>query len=248
MKTVAELMNLGPGEVASIAGCGGKTTLMWGLARHYQNQRVLVTTSTKIGWPAREKYDTITDARDISALLPPAHVKAGVHLTGTLYDDLAHIKSLPLSDLGALCPHFDKILIEADGSRLLPVKGWGEHEPVIADFTTVTIGVATIWAEGRSIDEDTVHRPQIFCRLAGAGMGEVLTLAHMAAATGHPEGLMARAVGRRILLINQLDDAAAIDRAREFVKLLRPDFLHSLDMVIGASLERGGATLLWKKP
>lgn len=247
MKAVADLLALEAGEVVSIAGCGGKTTLMWGLARYYRNQRVLATTSTKIGWPPRDKYDTITDAKDIARLCPPTALKAGIHLAGTLYDEQAHIKSLPISDLGALCPNFDKIFIEADGSRLLPVKGWDKHEPVIPPFTSVTVGVATIWAEGRNIGENTVHRPHIFCRLTGASMGKTLTLEHMAAATAHPDGLMARAAGRRILLINRLDDAVALKQARAFVKLLPTSFLNELESVVGACLERGSATLLWKK-
>lgn len=246
MKTLAALLALRAGEVVSIAGCGGKTTLMWSLARHYRNEKVLVTTSTKIGRPPSHAYDSITDADEIARLLPPETVAPGVHLAGTLYDEFAHVKSLPLADLGALCPHFDKIFIEADGSKLLPVKGWAEHEPVIPDFTTLTIGIATIRAEGRAIDENTVHRPRLFCRIAKAVMGEALTLAHMAAAAAHPEGLMGRATGRKILLVNQLDDAAAFERARAFVRLLPLEFLHGLHSVIGTSLAHGHTECLWK--
>lgn len=244
MKAIADLLGLSAGEVVSLCGCGGKTTLLWGLARYFAHERVLVTTSTKIGRPSRDKYDSVTDAKKIGDLLFPANVAPGVHLAGTLYEDKTHVKSLRLSDLEAIIPSFDKTFIEADGSRLLPVKGWEKHEPVIPAFTTLTIGVATIWAEGRVIDENTVHRPHIFCRIAGAKPGEALSLAHMARATAHPEGLMARAIGRKILLINQLDDNAAITRARDFIALLPPTFLNGLEAVIGASARLGTATLL----
>lgn len=247
MKKIADLLDLRPKEVVSICGCGGKTTLMWGLARHYEHERVLVSTSTKIGRPSRDKYDRLTEAENISALLPPASIAPGVHLAGTLHEDKTHVTSLPLSDLEAIIPGFDKTFIEADGSRLLPVKGWDKHEPVIPPYTTLTIGVATIWAEGRSIDENTVHRPHIFCLLAGAHMGENLTLAHMAAATAHPEGLMARAIGRKILFINQLDDEAALDKARDFTALLPASFLHDMDMIVGGSAKLGSASLLYSR-
>lgn len=237
---------MGSGEVVAICGCGGKTTLLWGLARHFRQERVLVTTSTKIGRPAALLYDSVTDAREVARLAPPNPVPPGVHLAGTLFEDRTHVKSLPLEDLGALRPNFDKTLIEADGSRLLPVKGWDAHEPVIPEFVTLTVGVATVWAEGRPVDDNTVHRPHIFCRLTGARLGEPLTLAHLAAAAARPQGLMHRARGRKILLINQLDDAAALRRAREFVNLLPQSFLQSLEAVIGASLEQGRADLLYR--
>lgn len=247
MKKIAELLNLNAREVVSICGCGGKTSLMWGLARHYAAERVLVSTSTKIGHASRDKYDTITDAREIGSMMPPAIIAPGVHLVGTLHEDKAHVKALPLSDLEALIPGFDKIFIEADGSRLLPVKGWDAHEPVIPAFTTLTIGVATIWAEGRAIDENTVHRPHRFCQLTKAAPGDALSLGHMATAAAHPNGLMGRATGRKILFINQLDDEAAISRAREFVRLLPQDFLDGLEAVIGGSVRHGSAIILHKK-
>nr|WP_279381006.1 hypothetical protein [Enterococcus faecalis] len=41
----------------SIVGSGGKTSLMWALAKTYRKEAVLVSTTTKIGFPQRQLYD-----------------------------------------------------------------------------------------------------------------------------------------------------------------------------------------------
>lgn len=244
MKAIAKSLSLKENEAVAIIGCGGKTTLLWGLARHYDYLRVLATTTTKIGRPKANLYDSVSDAAQLEPLLPPAIVAPGVHLAGTLYEDATHVTSLPLESIEALLPSFDLVLMEADGSRTLPVKGWGKHEPVVPAFTSTTIGVATIHAEGLAIDERTVHRPEIFCRLSGARPGQALSLAHMAAATAHPEGLMAKAAGRKILLLNQIDSPEALAKAREFKALLPQNFLASLDRVLAVSMHTGSASII----
>lgn len=248
MKAIADLLALKDGDVASIIGCGGKTTLLWGLARHYRKRRVLVSTTTKIGWPPTTYYDSLIQTGQTASLLPPAQIPPGVRLVGSLHNaaDKNHILSLPPDELAALCPGFDLVLLEADGSRNLPVKGWAEHEPVIPQYSSVTIGLATISAEGRPVDERLVHRPDIFCAISGAKPGEAIGLAHLAAAAAHPRGLMRRAVGRKIIIVNQLDDAAALERARAFTALLPPDFLSGLQLVMGASFLRNFAAPLWE--
>lgn len=244
MKEIAKGLSLKANEAVAIIGCGGKSTLLWGLARHYDYMRVLVTTSTKIGRPQAQLYDSISDIAELGRLMPPAKIAPGVHLAASLYGDSTHVSSLPLEAIEAMRPGFDLVLIEADGSRTLPVKGWAGHEPVVPAFTTTTIGLATIHAEGLPIDKNTVHRPEIFCLLSGAGQGEKLSLAHLAAATAHSNGLMAKARGRKILLINQIESAAALAKAREFKALLPQNFLDSLDRVLAVSLHAGTATTI----
>ena len=43
-------------EIVSIVGSGGKTSLMWALAKTYRKEAVLVSTTTKIGFQ-RQLYD-----------------------------------------------------------------------------------------------------------------------------------------------------------------------------------------------
>lgn len=247
MNKIVQCLGLEGREVVSISGCGGKTTLLWRLAGHFRAERVLASTTTKIGSPPKTLYDSLTDARELERLLePPAPVAPGVHVAGTLYEVEEYIKSLPLSDLEALLPSFDKVLLECDGSRGLPVKGWARHEPVIPDFTTVSACLATIWAEGRPLDGRIVHRPEIFCRISGAAPGEPLSLRHMAAALAHPESMLAQSHGRKILLINQLDEAESMRKAEELLSLFPNEFLQGLDRVVGGSITTGKAEILWK--
>jgi molybdenum cofactor cytidylyltransferase len=59
------------------------------------------------------------------------------------------------------------LLVEADGSRMLPVKAPGRHEPVLPTATTVLIPVGGMDAIGQVIHEQIVHRPQQLLHLLG---------------------------------------------------------------------------------
>lgn len=241
MKMLADLLGLAAGDIVSIIGCGGKTSLLWGLAKHYRHERVLVSTTTKIGRPPSSFYDNLIDATQLEKLMRPEKIKPGIYLSGTLNVVKDHVKSLTLPALESISKNFDKILLEADGSRTLPVKGWAKHEPVVPGFSSVTIGLVTISAEGRTLNEDTVHRPDLFCSISGAQPNKPISLEHLAAATVHPAGLMSRACGRKILLINQLDSTTELERAKTFISFLPKHFQRDLNMIIGASIAQGKA-------
>lgn len=59
----------------------------------------------------------------------------------------------PASEIGRLLNYCDVLLIEADGSKGLPVKVPAEHEPVIIPETQVVIGCAGLTAIGEMIQE-----------------------------------------------------------------------------------------------
>ncbi|NJL93462.1 MAG: putative selenium-dependent hydroxylase accessory protein YqeC, partial [Anaerolineae bacterium] len=54
----------------------------------------------------------------------------------------------------------DTILVEADGSRRLPLKAPHPHEPVIPPATTLLVPVAGMDAVGQPFDESTVYNPE----------------------------------------------------------------------------------------
>lgn len=199
-----------PKDVVSIIGAGGKTSLMFYLAREAKNQgmRVLVTTSTRIRVPEESQYDSI----DLSGkLFSDREIQdAGVYVGGLPAEDPSKITGVRSDLLAYQCKKFDLVLIEADGAAEKPLKGWKSTEPVIADFTSTTIGVVDIQTIGKQISEDLVHRLEIFSQITGADEGENVQLGHLLRMIVHNKGLFGSALGREILFINKVESAMDI--------------------------------------
>ncbi|MFV0436314.1 MAG: selenium cofactor biosynthesis protein YqeC [Desulfopila sp.] len=204
-------LGLGRGDVVSIVGAGGKTTLMFRLATEARalGLRVLVTTSTRIFIPDRGAYDRI----DLSgALFAGKRLdEPGIYVGGRLGHGPGKVGGVDDDLLIRQKKHFDLVLIEADGSAGRPLKGWRQYEPVVHAATTVTVGIVDIQTIGCPVDERMVHRMEIFCRLTGARPGDAISADHLLQLIDHRQGLFAKARGRRILYINKVE---SIDQQR----------------------------------
>jgi probable selenium-dependent hydroxylase accessory protein YqeC len=247
MPRLTDIIDFQRGEAVAIVGSGGKTSLMWLLAAaHAQEQnKVLVTTTTKIRRPAADQYQELRSSESLPVLpFGPGIVLAGDEAPG----GKGKLGPLKPGVLEAALPYFDYTFLEGDGSRNLPLKGWAGHEPVAPEFITCTIGVVTLWPVGHKVSEEIVHRLPLFCEISGAREGEALSLEHVAAAVAHPRGLMKGSRGRRILYINQVEDWRDKDRALELLSLLPPAFLETLSLVASGSVRRDEGHILWRRP
>ena len=121
-QTVAAALGIEPG-LCAIIGSGGKTSLLLRLAEELPG-RVIVCTSTRILPPPLPLY-TGADEAALAALLQ-AH---GVVCTGTAAE--RGKLAAPALPFAALCRLADYVLVEADGSKHLPLKAHLAHEPVI---------------------------------------------------------------------------------------------------------------------
>jgi len=225
--------NLRPNDVVCLIGCGGKTSLLYRLARENRSGRVLLAATTKFLEPPKACYD-----RRLAEGETPG---PGINLFG-----------LPTPDgkLGGLPPgwlsgeiNFDGLaLLEADGSRQLPLKGWTDYEPVIPSRTNATIGIATLQPVGRVYQRETAHRPDLFQKLTGATPGARITLEHISAMISGDGGMFSQAAGRKILFINQIESPEGERLARRLARQLPPAFREQLDSIWAGSLLRGTAS------
>jgi len=110
-------------------------------------------------------------------------------------------------------------LLECDGAKERPLKGWAMHEPVVPAFTTVTIGVLPLWVIGQRVCAETVHRVPEFCRITGAAPGDTVTLRHLVCIVNHPDGLFAKARGRKLLFLNNLENLKIEGEESDFLTL-----------------------------
>ncbi len=132
------------------------------------------------------------------------------------------------------------VLVEADGSRGLPLKAHAAHEPVVPRRTALAVIVVGAAGFGKPIAE-AVHRPELFCALAGAApqdAAEPEAVARVLAAEigagcfgpgrgcaveGAPprETAPADAATRRLaILVNQADTEGRRGQAERFLEAL----------------------------
>ncbi len=133
--TITEALQLRLPEhaVISVVGAGGKTSLIFAWAHELAaaGKNVVITTTTHMYRPERMEEDGIRivvsddPERPDKVMAPPAEVLDGLRDTA------------------------DVVLIEADGSRRMPLKWPADREPVIPDYTDVTVCVAGLSALGR---------------------------------------------------------------------------------------------------
>ena len=122
---IAPLLNIGRGVTALIGG-GGKTTMLYTLTEELRKKgTVLLCTSTHIMRPTQYEVLERAGEAEISAAL-------SAHGAVCVGEPSAEGKLGPPSlSFDALAQLADYVLVEADGSRRLPLKAHAPHEPVI---------------------------------------------------------------------------------------------------------------------
>lgn len=211
-----ELLQIKPG-VTAVIGSGGKTTLLAALARELPGMVILCTTTHILPFPEMPFLEAPT-ASDL--------LRHRVICVGTPQADGK--LTAPACTIASLRALADYVLVEADGSRQLPLKAHAPHEPVIPAEAAQTICVIGASGFGRPIC-DVVHRPELFCRLTGADWHAPATPA-LAAHAIAAEGLCDR------VFVNQLDAPADWPLAAALVQQLSVP-------VAGGSLRTGSYQL-----
>ncbi len=202
----------------SFVGAGGKTSLLLHFARELASdgRPVLVTTTTQLA-DTRNGGEG-NDVRIVFRpdLEPPAAGEvpadpeplAGITLlVARPADEAGKLKGIHPSHIARLRSTWGLVLVEADGSRRLPIKAPAPYEPVVPDETDLVVGVIGLDALGWPMDERTVHRPGRFAAVTGCAPGDPIVWDHLVALARHPEGLFARTHGRRVVLLNKVDES-----------------------------------------
>lgn len=195
MNEFAEALQVRPGLTAIIGG-GGKTTLLYRLARELEGRgSVIVTTSTHIFKPT-----------DLPFALTAGKV-SGILCVGMPCENGK--LSAPQQSFRELTALADYVLVEADGSAGRPLKTHAPHEPVIppeADQVICVVGASGL----NHPAVEKVHRPERFIALSGSETATPETVAAV---------LKKEALHTRVL-INQADSPERIDAAGKLARLL----------------------------
>ena len=158
--------------IISVVGSGGKTTLIKKLAAQYTNEgkTVFVTTSTHM---FIEEDTLLTDDADtiIHRLQEKCYAMAGI-------PEGEKIKALSRETYEAVCSFADVVLVEADGSKRLPLKYPNASEPVIPENTDEIIVVCGLNAVGQKA-KDVCHRLELVKASLGIQDDTVITASHV---------------------------------------------------------------------
>lgn len=252
-----------PACVAFI-GAGGKTTAMFRLASELSsNVNVIVTATTHLGdWQTKFADKHIISGMDTLD-------EAGLDFQGILLitgetdgDRLQPVTRPLLNQIYRYCKsHSTSLLVEADGSRQKPLKGWADHEPPIPEFADMVVHVAGLGGLGRPLDEEYVHRPQVFSQLSGLSEGETISPEAIVRVLTDPKGGLKNIPdnAKRIVFLNQADTPELQSRARAIMmsllsayhsvtvgSLLNEEIYAVHEPVAGVVLAAGGSTRFGK--
>ncbi len=226
--TLPTAFNLRPhNELIAFVGGGGKTSLLFALGAALPGRRIL-TTTTRIFAAQMSRAEvviffTAEHAEDAEAKIGEALDEVGVCLVvGGIVGDKAVGVPPELPGAWLARPDVDFVLVEADGSRMRPIKAPAAHEPVIPPETTLVVPVVGIDAlDGRFLD--ITHRPEIAAQLLPHLVtGERLSVADVARLMAHPQGgLKGVPDGARVVpFINKVETAAQRSDARQIAQQL----------------------------
>ena len=202
---IASLLHIGRGVTALIGG-GGKTTLLYALAEELRPLgTVVLCTSTHIRVP--ERYPPVTGG---AVAIAAALAADGVICAGTPAENgKLTAPPVPFDELASLA---DYVLVEADGSRGLPLKAHAPHEPVIPANAGNVILVAGADGFGKPVSR-VCHRPERWAALAGCAPDAAITPALEARV------ILAEGLGDRVY-VNKVETAADYTAAEELSRYL----------------------------
>ena len=204
------------GHVISLVGGGGKTTLLYALARWYsaQRQRVLVSTTTHIQRPDAN-YAPDEAARD-ALWQAGTYAVAGVPAEGEKLTMPPH-----LADWMA---EADTVLLEADGAKRHPCKAPAAHEPVLLRSSDIVLAAAGLSAVGKPL-QDVCFRLEAACTLLAVPPETPLTPALLAKLLADDAGGR-KSVGTRkfYAVLNQADDEACRAAGEQTLAILKETY------------------------
>ena len=202
-------------RMTALVGAGGKTTLMYALARRMADagRRVVCTTTTKI-FPPENGLPVVLlegEADPVAAVHDALRAAPCVVAAGRPLPDVRKLDGVSPRMLGVLSAALPDVLflVEADGAARKPLKAPAAHEPVLPEPLDCCVAVVGLDSVGQPLDDVHVHRSALVCAAAGQEPGSPVTPATLACPAGC----------RRLVFANKGDGPGALGAASEAAAL-----------------------------
>ena len=217
-------LGISSGDAVAFVGAGGKSSAILTIADELTEagMTVLVAPTTKMFLKEAEKIGPLLTSEDLDELRTKARETLSGGVSGVVVGSgllsKNRVGGVEPAWISALASLADVVLVEADGSRRRPIKGTAEHEPVLPDSATLVVAVGNIGAFGMPVDEEHVHRPEIFSKLTGIGLGQSITARAFALALaqgsldGIPENARAAALITGVEPGQSMSNASVVTR------------------------------------
>ena len=157
----------------ALTGGGGKTSLIFRLAREYvsENRKVIVATTTHMAWDPGQPFAPANDPEKIADQI----YRYGFTVTGCELADIQKLGACSAQELRWMRELCDVMLVEADGAGRKPLKVPRDYEPVIPEQTDLVIGVIGLDCLGEKIC-DTAHRPREVAAFLEKSISDTVTV------------------------------------------------------------------------
>ncbi len=220
-------------KIISFVGGGGKTSLIYELGHELSRlgKKVIITTTTHMFMP--KDNVVITGKKDdiIKLLYSENMITVGMlcdeNATKFEHNQFEHKKTVgeiqkgQLKKIGGLSKEMavslieltDFVLVEADGSKRLPLKIPAEHEPVILEGSNLVVGVCGIDAIGKSIKEKC-HRSNLVSRFLDTDEEHIINPHDIAKILSSVYGQRKNVECHYKVIINKADNIRDIEKAK----------------------------------
>ncbi len=197
----------------SVIGAGGKSTLIAKIAQVLYDEKIIITTTTKIYKPKDHFFLTEIDETMLANAMKENRVM-------TVGADLGEKLGCPMMVFFDYAHGYaERILIEADGANRKPMKVPNESEPVYVPNTDCIIAVLGLSALGKPLKE-ICHRSELAAEILGKCTEDVVSVEDLMKIVRHPKGIFKHApdVPKKVIF-NQLDTILNKDMIKELDEL-----------------------------
>lgn len=252
---IIKLLELNKKNIISIAGGGGKSSLLYTLSKsikNYYKKRTLTTTTVKMAMDYNIKnFDlfshTVSD-KEIFEIYKKNKDKKTFLLFSSLDKNTNKLTGYSPEILDELYEKeiFYSIINEADGSKNLPIKAPNENEPQHPKNTTYVFGIIGLSSYNKIIDDSVVHRVSIFNKITNTKIGDVLTKEVILKLVLSNEGLFKNTPpnSKKYLILNQADTIKK-DELNNLINYLYYN-LTNINSVIATSLQNSSEAIIAK--
>ena len=242
-----EALGISSGDVVAFVGAGGKSgailTVCEGLLQ--AGMKVLVAPTTKMLLGEADRIGPLVASEDADGLQKKAEnalSEAPAVVAGSGMISKNRVGGVDPAWIGGLASLADVVLVEADGSRRRPIKGTADHEPALPTAATLVVAIANVQALGKPVDDEHVHRPEVFSELTGIGQGQSITPGAFATAIARGSLAKVPQETRKAALITGVDPGRTMSKA----SVITRELWHlGLKNVVLTSLPTGSPTQVW---
>lgn len=183
LPTLADAVGVGPDDLTSVVGAGGKKSLIYRLARALDG---VVTSTVRIPiFDDEVEAMAVTDDPE-TAVTARRTRPLGVVPERDRPDRYRGYDPTTVAAVGRATA--DVVLVKADGARSRWLKAPGDDEPKIPHSSDLVCPVASVRAVGEPLDEAHVHRPHLVSEITGTDLGDPISAWDVAAVLASDAG------------------------------------------------------------